>query len=1019
MTTELSELNLIQVLEQASNPQHAGSQVQRLAEQQLKVWEVQKGYYYLLQSVYLNISCSLQIRWLAIIQFKNGIEKYWRPTRVNAIDKDEKQSIRTRLFDMISEKNNQLCIQNAQAAARISRFDFPNEWPTLFEFLKQIFNNDAIWKDHVKSYNLIVHINQIIKILSTAKIGRCRPAMQSKIPIIFPLIVRIYLRSFTEWTTSSSIDANKLSELQVSYLSLKVLRRIVVDGYEYPHKDESVVEFMNITVNHFQLLLTHDEHFKRVDIYEKFIKCYGKLYYNLINSSPTNFILQPCALPILLSFTKLLIERASDVYQENSEINGDFWEQISIRGFLILKKIIMFINKRGAIMIKARNDKKEIETAVSKISSEFLTIDLAAKLIDLLMDWYLRLRPIELKNWSADPEEWINEQMSNSYEFQIRPCAENFFQDLISCFRKELTPYLLDKIENKATKLTTSLDDFLKKDAMFASFQLSAGIIADNVDFDRLLEQNFLPEATNSDTPTDQLKIIRRRISLIINEWCTIKCSDDSKLKCYKFFLLLLTEDQDKVVQLTAIQTLRTMIDDWEFNKSLFQPYLNSYVTVLSRKMLPSVSLTETRLYVLNTLSDMILQTKPLINKDLLIEILGIIPDLWNHANNDTNEAILANALLRLLRYLVTSLGKYSHITWQVSLPIIQKACCPSSDKYTLLYEDGFDLWLSLLQNFDSNEEKLDNRLLEYLPFLESGVQNQTEILPTLLEIVKSYTLILNKEQFFSLPQFSNIFRHISKYLLQLRDDSFTIVLSIWDILTLINETDSEILLLNNFFHNGVLNAVLDAVFLKVPLSSYQCGHLLQVISRISFINPNSVLEFLSSYHQSLPNNEQNVVLPENEKKIITSNDSFDDLIVCYIKRWCQSINDLYDPKLRKIHVLGISTLLKTGTMAILSEFPTIASLWIETMEEIHETNQGDCEKYHLDDDLNEDSTCEQFRYYNLVKNYDPVHNVGIKRFITEIMDFLKNQLGDQYLSFINSFDTNLFDNLNLFLSIN
>lgn len=98
MASSLNELNLVQVLEQASNPQHIRSDVQKLAEQQLKQWETQAGFHYLLQSIYLNLSNSLQIRWLAVIQFKNGVDKYWRSTRINAIPKDEKASIRGRLL---------------------------------------------------------------------------------------------------------------------------------------------------------------------------------------------------------------------------------------------------------------------------------------------------------------------------------------------------------------------------------------------------------------------------------------------------------------------------------------------------------------------------------------------------------------------------------------------------------------------------------------------------------------------------------------------------------------------------------------------------------------------------------------------------------------------------------------------------------------------------------------------------------------------------------------------------------
>lgn len=164
VNAHLTEQNIIQILEQASNPQHAGSEVQRLAEQQLKAWEVQPGFHYLLQSIYLDLSNPLQVRWLAVIQFKNGVDKYWRSSRINAIKKDEKASIRARLFDLIDEQNNQLCIQNAQAASKISRLDFPAEWPNLIIVtMTGLLVLDLLSGKIINGFDLYPYVNENFK----------------------------------------------------------------------------------------------------------------------------------------------------------------------------------------------------------------------------------------------------------------------------------------------------------------------------------------------------------------------------------------------------------------------------------------------------------------------------------------------------------------------------------------------------------------------------------------------------------------------------------------------------------------------------------------------------------------------------------------------------------------------------------------------------------------------------------------------------------------------------------------
>ncbi|SCU89469.1 LAFA_0E18294g1_1 [Lachancea sp. 'fantastica'] len=1021
----LDELGLVQVLEQASDARHAGSQVQRAAELQLKTWESQKGFHFLLQSIYLDLSCPLNIRWLAIIQFKNGVEKYWRSTRVNAIAKDEKESIRNRVFDLIDENNNQLCIQNAQATARIARLDFPVDWPNLFEQLERLFGNDVIWQDNVKVYNLLLITNQVVKIMATARIGRCRPAMQSKTPLIFPLIVRSYLKAFNEWTTSGNVDEDSLAQVQVSYLALKVLRRLIAEGYESPHRNEPVREFLQISIAHFELLISHYDNYRKFDLFEKYVRCYGKLYYNIMCASPSNFILLPCSLQILMTFTKLLMDRASDVYNENADLNGDFWEQIAIRGFLLLKKLINFIHKKGAVTIRAKNDKAEVDAAIRRISTDFLNEQLVQRWVDLLMGWYIKLRLSELESWSIDPEEWMNEQLATSYEHQIRPCAENFFQDLIGTFSEVLVPYLLNKIQTDVASLGYGMKDLLSKDSIFASFQLSATSISDSVDFDRLLVDVFIPEATNTKVSQDSSKILKRRVALVINEWCTVKCSEESKQLCYKLLLQLINEENDRVIQLTAVQTLRTMVDDWNFDKRSFQPYLEDTVSLLLKRLLPSVSLTETRLYVLNTLSDVIIQTKPLISTAQLVEILQVVPALWDISIKEPSESILTNALLRLLRHCVDSLGQNSPATWETALPITQAACDPSSPHYSLLYEDGFELWQSLLQNCPS-EVEAERVFSPLIPLLHGAIQNQTEILPTLLEIVRSYSLLFDPEHFRQFEFLSFAISYLSKYLLKLRDDSFDLLLSILDIVVLATKQENTNSLLDYLLGTRVFDAIFDALFKEEQISSFQAGQLLQVIARVAFVNPQSILQILEAYYYQLPNSSENSYLSLDQRRVINRDMSFEDVVSKFMNIWILCFKDFYDPKVKKIHTLGVSSMLRSSALPILADFPSIASIWVEFLEEINETAGGDCEKFHLKESVSatEDSegeyppTCEQLRVAQLTRERDPAHNVSLKENITQIVQFLEAKLGPQFQELLASVDAATLENLNLFLSL-
>jgi len=73
----LTENTLLQSLHAASssNPQQIQS-----GTKQLQQWEKSPGYYKHLQSVFIEKSLPVEVRYMAVIQLKNGIDKYWRKT---------------------------------------------------------------------------------------------------------------------------------------------------------------------------------------------------------------------------------------------------------------------------------------------------------------------------------------------------------------------------------------------------------------------------------------------------------------------------------------------------------------------------------------------------------------------------------------------------------------------------------------------------------------------------------------------------------------------------------------------------------------------------------------------------------------------------------------------------------------------------------------------------------------------------------------------------------------------------
>ena len=105
------------------------------AEEKLKQWETERGFYSILLNIFTDHSLDVHIRWQAVLYFKNGVDRYWRKNAPNAISEEEKVGLRTGLVKTISEPVNQIAVQLAVTVSKAARFDVPKEWPELLPSL--------------------------------------------------------------------------------------------------------------------------------------------------------------------------------------------------------------------------------------------------------------------------------------------------------------------------------------------------------------------------------------------------------------------------------------------------------------------------------------------------------------------------------------------------------------------------------------------------------------------------------------------------------------------------------------------------------------------------------------------------------------------------------------------------------------------------------------------------------------------------------------------------------------------
>eukprot|EP00879_Flechtneria_rotunda_P025885 GHRR01027540.1.p1 GENE.GHRR01027540.1~~GHRR01027540.1.p1 ORF type:complete len:987 (+),score=414.93 GHRR01027540.1:174-3134(+) len=121
---------LLQLLHGALSPDAA---VQKHAESILASIASRTGYCSCLAAIVGNQGADHSARWLAAVQLKNSVNKYWRPRYdTGGLSHQEKAYLRGHFLQLIPQDDNQIAVQVALVIAKAARFDFPQQWPNLF-----------------------------------------------------------------------------------------------------------------------------------------------------------------------------------------------------------------------------------------------------------------------------------------------------------------------------------------------------------------------------------------------------------------------------------------------------------------------------------------------------------------------------------------------------------------------------------------------------------------------------------------------------------------------------------------------------------------------------------------------------------------------------------------------------------------------------------------------------------------------------------------------------------------------
>ncbi|KIY02866.1 uncharacterized protein Z520_01331 [Fonsecaea multimorphosa CBS 102226] len=1010
-TNPLTRSAVISTLKSASHPT---PQSLKVATQQIGNWEKSPGYYALLQDVYADFSLSQEVRFQAIIQLKNGIDKHWRKTSVNPISKAEKEQIRSRSIEAgVHEPSSALALQNALMLAKIVRYEFPHDWPDVINVVIQHLR--AASEDpgaNLYISNILTITLQIIKELASGRLQRTKRSLQNVALELLQILGRLYVSLVARW--QSTADQADLASAVSSHSALKTLRRLLIVGFENPHREEAVKQFWDLLQTHqqaFWVAYSQDLPDEARSMLLKHLLQLAKLYLDMARNHPASFVLFGCMDVLNRSWSIISQSEARQstlqgnfdwkVYRGGDNVEESPIEKLCLKALLLFRACLkMVFNPVQTFKYVTPEDKQDRKDAVDYVKNTVLTQDFVLRLMELLVTQYFILRPSDLRDWEQEPDEWERreEEIADAWEFSIRSCSEKLFLDLVINFKELLVPRLLQVFYQYAT---TSNTDVLLKDSLYSAIGIAAACLEDVLDFNTFLRETLVQEVQMNQP---NYNLLRRRTAILLGQWVPIKPETLDRVAVYQIFTHLLSSREplnDHVVRVTAGRQLRLVLEPFEFSYSDFSPFATPLLEgVMS--LITETDLSETKMALLETVRVAVTRLEGHI-EPYAQGIMSMLPPLWTESGE---EHLMKQAILTLITAIVNSLGQKSLAYHGPILPLIHDSIQPQSEAIVYLLEEALELWAAIVQQTPTEHASSDLLSLSQclLPLLDMG----SELLRQIFELTESYT-ILSPTTVLS-PQFLTPLLTSMKSLLpalstsRARDaslaphvlENLVVTISI-ESQSRVNPQQALTHLLESMLSTGYLASLME--LLKEAYDYHQDPRptrkppdiigpgetsLFCLLARIALLSPDQFIQAVSATD-----------VTSTVSASTSTPSSVSPPAKWLLTEWLLHIDTIGDILRKKLQVLAITNLLACTVpphfpMIMLENLETLFTIWTdictELGQEAADESEGDYlwHNHHGDGgDVPEwpDATPEDGRK-RVLSNHDPIYTINVREFI-------------------------------------
>ena len=329
----------------------------------------------------------------------------------SSIAQDEKDAIKRILLVNFNEPIPQIAIQIAVLIGRIARYDCPLEWVELVPTLVEVVQSN----DSLIQHRALLVLVYVVKTLSSKRLHRDRMLFEDLTSKLYDFVLNLW-DGFTQIFFKNIQDQVPLdvaaTNLEKAILSLRILKKLTIFGFQKPHQSEKCMMFINVVFQRLRTLLECRLQLKAmpnanllVESIEKFILKHMKFLNFFIEMHRFSFV-DFVPMVFEFSFHYVFHEGTNMIFEENVITFPNF--------------AIQCLNLMKGILQTPMGSDSEKEAPLIAIKNNFFTAERLTYIFDKIIMHYFLLTRQDFELWDADPESFVLDEGGDSWKYNLR-----------------------------------------------------------------------------------------------------------------------------------------------------------------------------------------------------------------------------------------------------------------------------------------------------------------------------------------------------------------------------------------------------------------------------------------------------------------------------------------------------------------------------------------------------------------------------------------------------------------------